>query len=117
MRIRVFVLTAGIVLASFHPVQAQFVCTHAVYAAVDAIKDRDSLDQISYLNGFISIMQANACMMGCTEEERQNAVSPDERHVLKEAVAFAYSPEGRKLSEDQLREAVHRWCVKTYGGQ
>jgi hypothetical protein len=113
---RAMFLTAGMVLASFCPVQAQFVCTHAVNAAVDAIKSRDSLDQISYLNGVISIMQANHCMMGCTEEESQNAVSPDERLVLKQAVSFAYSPEGRRLSEDQLREAVHQWCVKTYGG-
>ena len=78
---------------------------------------RDSMDQITLLNGLIADRQMGACITGCTEEQREEAVSPEEKEIWRKVIAFAYSAQGRRLSEKQLMDAVNAWCVKEYEGQ
>ncbi len=117
MKLRIVTLAALMVLASFCPVRAQ-VCAQAVNAAEKAFEHRDQVAEPDLLDASVAELGTLHCFAGCNGEGEGDhpGVSSGEREAMGQAMMFAYSPEGRRLSENQLKDAVHQWCVKTYGG-
>jgi hypothetical protein len=106
-----------LVLCFPKPTRAQSLCDEAEKVAEAAAEQRDNLDQISVLQGIVAVQEARRCIVGCTEQQQEDAVSPEERELYKRVIAFAYSRQGRELSIEDLKSDVHAQCIADYGGR